>query len=102
MFQRKQFNSVALSVFLFFLLVGVGAANLTNHSLFAVAGTLIGVYALFAIKVVDQWQKVALLRFGRYRGLRGPGFFLIVPIIETLSRYVTNGCASRRSAPNRL
>jgi regulator of protease activity HflC (stomatin/prohibitin superfamily) len=88
MFQRKQFNSVALSVFLFFLLVGVGAANLTNHSLFAVAGVLIGVYALFAIKVVDQWQKVALLRFGRYRGLRGPGFFLIVPIIETLSRYV--------------
>jgi regulator of protease activity HflC (stomatin/prohibitin superfamily) len=53
-----------------------------------VAGTLVGVYFLFAIKVVDQWQKVALLRFGRYRGLRGPGFFLIIPIIETLSRYV--------------
>ena len=89
MIQRKQFNSVGLSVFLFCLLVGVWAANLTNHSLFAVAGVLIGVYALFAIKVVDQWQKVALLRFGRYRGLRGPGLFLIVPIIETLSRYVS-------------
>ncbi|HSY68054.1 MAG TPA: slipin family protein [Edaphobacter sp.] len=88
MIQRKQFNSVGLSVFLFCLLVGVGAANLTNHLLFAIAGAFIGVYALFAIKVVDQWQKVALLRFGRYRGLRGPGLFLIVPIIETLSRYV--------------
>jgi regulator of protease activity HflC (stomatin/prohibitin superfamily) len=66
----------------------VWAANLTNHLLFAIAGAFIGVYALFAIKVVDQWQKVALLRFGRYRGLRGPGLFLIVPIIETLSRYV--------------
>ena len=88
MIQRKQFNSVGLSVFLFCLLVGVGAANLTNHLLFAFAGAFIGVYALFAIKVVDQWQKVALLRFGRYRGLRGPGLFLIVPIIETLSRYV--------------
>jgi regulator of protease activity HflC (stomatin/prohibitin superfamily) len=88
MFQRKQFNSVGLSVFLFCLIVGVGAADLTNHSMFAAAGALIGVYALFAIKVVDQWQKVALLRFGRYRGLRGPGLFLIVPIIETLSRYV--------------
>ena len=78
-----------LAYFYFFFLSGVGAANLTNHSLFAVAGVLIGVYALFAIKVVDQWQKVALLRFGRYRGLRGPGLFLIVPIIETLSRYVS-------------
>jgi len=88
MIQRKQLNSVGLSVFLFCLLVGVGAANRTNHLLFAIAGAFIGVYALFAIKVVDQWQKVALLRFGRYRGLRGPGLFLIVPIIETLSRYV--------------
>ncbi len=88
MFQRKQFNSVGLSAFLFCLVVGLAAADLTNHSLFAITGGLIGVYFLFAIKVVDQWQKVALLRFGRYRGLRGPGLFLIVPIIETLSRYV--------------
>ena len=73
MFQRKQFNSVGLTIFLFCLLVGLAAANRTNHSLFAVAGGLAGVYFLFAIKVVDQWQKVALLRFGRYRGLRGPG-----------------------------
>jgi regulator of protease activity HflC (stomatin/prohibitin superfamily) len=26
--------------------------------------------------------------FGRYRGLRGPGLFLIIPIVDTLSRYV--------------
>ncbi len=36
-------------------------------------GVLAGIYFLFAIKVVDQWEKVAVLRFGRYRGLRGPG-----------------------------
>jgi len=88
MFQHKQFNSVGLSVFLFCLLGGLAATNFTNHSLFAIAGGLAGAYFLFAIKVVDQWQKVALLRFGRYRGLRGPGLFLIVPIVETLSRYV--------------
>ena len=86
--QLKQFNSVALTVFLVCVAGGGVATNLTNRSVFAVAGGFIGVYFLFAIKVVDQWQKVALLRFGRYRGLRGPGFFLIVPIIETLSRYV--------------
>jgi regulator of protease activity HflC (stomatin/prohibitin superfamily) len=88
MFQRKQFNSVGLTVFLFCVLCGAVATNLTNSPLYSIVGTLIGVYFLFAIKVVDQWQKVALLRFGRYRGLRGPGLFLIIPIIETLSRYV--------------
>jgi regulator of protease activity HflC (stomatin/prohibitin superfamily) len=88
MFQRKQFNSVGLSAFLFCLIAGLAAADLTNHALFAIGGGLVGIYFLFAIKVVDQWQKVALLRFGRYRGLRGPGLFLIIPIIEALSRYV--------------
>jgi regulator of protease activity HflC (stomatin/prohibitin superfamily) len=88
MFQRKQFSSVGLTVFLLCLLGGLMVAKLTNAPLLTVAGGLAGLYFLFAIKVVDQWQKVALLRFGRYRGLRGPGIFLIVPIIETLSRYV--------------
>jgi regulator of protease activity HflC (stomatin/prohibitin superfamily) len=88
MFQLKQFNNVAFAVFLVCLLGGMMATNLTHRPLFAIAGGAAGVYFLFAIKVVDQWQKVALLRFGRYRGLRGPGLFLIIPIIETLSRYV--------------
>jgi regulator of protease activity HflC (stomatin/prohibitin superfamily) len=88
MLQRKQFNSVGVTVFLFCVLGGVTATNFTKSQFFVVAGGLVGVYFLFAIKVVDQWQKVALLRFGRYRGLRGPGLFLIIPIIETLSRYV--------------
>src|SRR6202048_2658132 len=88
MFQSKQFNSVSLTAFLFCVLGGLMVMNLTNRPLFAVAGGLVGVYFLLAIKVVDQWQKVALLRFGCYRGLRGPGLFLIIPVIETLSRYV--------------
>src|SRR6185312_14393492 len=45
-------------------------------------------YFLFAIKIVRQWEKVAVLRLGRYVGLRGPGMCHIVPIFETLSPYV--------------
>jgi regulator of protease activity HflC (stomatin/prohibitin superfamily) len=48
----------------------------------------IGVYLLFAIKVADQWEKVVVLRLGRYRGLRGPGMFHIIPVIDTTSRTV--------------
>src|SRR5580692_6635579 len=67
---------------------GMFATKLTNSPAFAVVGALAGLYFLFAIKVVDQWEKVALLRFGRYRGLRGPGVFLIVPVMDSLSKYV--------------
>ena len=88
MLHFKQFNSVALTAFLLCLLGGLAVTNFTKTPFAAVVGGLVGVYLLFAIKVVDQWQKVALLRFGRYRGLRGPGLFLIIPVIETMSRYV--------------
>jgi regulator of protease activity HflC (stomatin/prohibitin superfamily) len=47
-----------------------------------------GLYLLFAIKVVQQWERVALLRLGRYVGLRGPGIFHIIPVVETLSPFV--------------
>jgi len=51
-------------------------------------GALIGLYLLFAIQVIKPWDRVALMRLGRYVGLRGPGLFHIVPIFETLSQYV--------------
>ena len=53
-----------------------------------IAGALIGFYGLFAIKVVQQWEKVAVLRFGRYIKLQGPGVFWIVPVMDTLTAYV--------------
>jgi regulator of protease activity HflC (stomatin/prohibitin superfamily) len=85
---HKGFNSVGLTVFLLCIALGLGIEKLTNMPLIALLCGLAGLYFLFAIVVVDQWEKVAVLRFGRYRGLRGPGLFLIIPIVETLSRYV--------------
>ena len=51
-------------------------------------GCAIGLYFMFAIRVADQWEKVAVLRLGRYIGLRGPGLFHIIPIVDSLSRFV--------------
>jgi regulator of protease activity HflC (stomatin/prohibitin superfamily) len=85
---HKNFNSVGVTMLLLCVALGLVAARFTNMPLIAVFAALVGCYFLFAIVVVDQWEKVAVLRFGRYRGLRGPGLFLIVPIVDTLSRYV--------------
>jgi regulator of protease activity HflC (stomatin/prohibitin superfamily) len=85
---QRGFNSVGVTVLVLCIGLGLLAGKVANIPLLALAGGLVGLYFLFAIVVVDQWEKVALLRFGRYRGLRGPGLFLIIPIAETLSRYV--------------
>jgi regulator of protease activity HflC (stomatin/prohibitin superfamily) len=86
--RRKGFNSVGLTMLLLSVVLGGAAAKIWNMPLLAIVGSLAGFYFLFAIVVVDQWEKVAVLRFGRYRGLRGPGLFFIIPIVDTLSRYV--------------
>jgi regulator of protease activity HflC (stomatin/prohibitin superfamily) len=45
-----------------------------------VAGLLIGT----SIKYTDQWDKAVLLRLGRYAGLRGPGYFAIIPVVDRI------------------
>jgi regulator of protease activity HflC (stomatin/prohibitin superfamily) len=87
-FHRNQFSNVGLLVFCASLLLGIVASRFTNSTGPIIAGALVGAYFLFAIKIVDQWEKVAVLRLGRYRGLRGPGLVLIIPILEKLSRFV--------------
>ncbi|HEX4773178.1 MAG TPA: slipin family protein [Bryobacteraceae bacterium] len=68
--------------------VGALGSALVNRTYPLVFGALLGLVCLLSIKVADQWQKVAVLRLGRYIGLRGPGLFFIVPIIDSLSSYV--------------
>lgn len=81
-------NGVAVLLFVVCTLAGVAVSQGTHQQWPAIFGALVGVYFLFAIKVVRQWEKVAVLRLGRYVGLRGPGMCHIVPILETLSPYV--------------
>jgi regulator of protease activity HflC (stomatin/prohibitin superfamily) len=84
----QEFNGVAILLFVVCLLAGVAISQLTHQQAYAIAGALVGLYFLFAIKVIRQWEKVAVLRLGRYVGLRGPGMCMIIPILETLSPYV--------------
>ena len=85
---RTEVNGVALLLFLVSALAG-GAISVPMHQPWPViVGIVVGVYFLLAIKVVRQWEKVAVLRLGRYIGLRGPGLCHIVPVVETLSPYV--------------
>jgi regulator of protease activity HflC (stomatin/prohibitin superfamily) len=84
----QETNGVALLLFVVSILAGVWVSRVTHQSAYAIAGILVGVYLLLAIKIVRQWEKVAVLRLGRYVGLRGPGICHIVPIVETLSPYV--------------
>jgi regulator of protease activity HflC (stomatin/prohibitin superfamily) len=86
--RKNEINGVALLLFVTCTLAGIAISQAMHNQAPAIFGLLVGLYFLFALKVIRQWEKVAVLRLGRYVGLRGPGLCHIIPILETLSPYV--------------
>lgn len=40
------------------------------------------------IQIAYQWEKAVMLRFGKFRGLRGSGLFHLLPVIDKVANYV--------------
>jgi hypothetical protein len=74
-----------------------------------VAGVALGLLITATIKYTDQWEKAVVLRLGRYRGLRGPGYFAIVPVLDRIaytidqrirtSAFGAESCLTRDTVP---
>jgi len=86
--EKMPVSTIGAALFVICLAAGGAVSAVTNYPAPAVVGGLIGVYLMFAVRVADQWERVAVLRLGRYVGLRGPGVFFIIPIVDSLSRFV--------------
>jgi len=41
-----------------------------------------------AVRVAAAWERVVVLRLGKFRALRGPGVFGIIPIIDTIPYWI--------------
>ena len=87
-FLQRGTSGVGVALFVASIAIGFAITAAAQSPAGVIAGALVGVYLVFAIKVADQWEKAAVLLFGRYIGLRGPGIFHIIPIVDQLSRVV--------------
>ncbi len=83
------------------VVVGGALSGILASPIPILACLVIGLYLMFAIKIANQWERVAQLRLGKYLGLRGPGLFFIVPVIDSLSKYVDQRYGSPTSGPSR-
>ena len=54
----------------------------------AVGSFVVAVIASYSVKIADQWDRTVVLRLGRFHSLKGPGLFLIIPIIETVPYWI--------------
>jgi len=49
---------------------------------------VVAIFVSMAIRVADQWEKAVVLRLGKFRDLKGPGLFLILPILDTIPYWI--------------
>jgi hypothetical protein len=82
-------NPISATVFL--VLVGASIAlyyfDYLNVLAF-ISSLVISLILANAICIADQWEKAVVLRMGKYKGLKGPGIFFIVPIIDKVDNYI--------------
>jgi len=81
-------NIISVLVFLLPLALGIGPTVLTRNPFFVIVGLIVGLLLAQSPRVAKQWEKAIVLRLGRYVGIRGPGLFWIVPLIDTVSSWI--------------
>ena len=81
-------NIVSVLLLLIPLGLGIAPTVMSKNPLFLIIGLIVGLLLAQAPRVAKQWEKAIVLRLGRYVGIRGPGLFWIVPLIDTVSSWI--------------
>lgn len=83
------FNPISLSVLLvlIFLSVVLHSLHIVNMPVLLFLILISSLLAL-SIRVADQWERAVVLRMGKFKGLKGPGPFMIIPILDSVSAYI--------------
>ncbi|MCE1190083.1 MAG: slipin family protein [Ignavibacteria bacterium] len=86
---RNSINPIAISIFLV-----LGGFGIACQIYFQLPHGYIEAWLIFAIliassfRIANQWEKAPILRMGKFIGLRGPGLFFIIPIIDRVACYI--------------
>ena len=86
---KNHFNPVSSAVFVILIAIFIGlAVTSIINEVILVVGIIASVLIANSIHIADQWEKAVILRMGKYKGLRGPGIFLIIPILDKIDSYI--------------
>lgn len=49
---------------------------------------LIGIFLGYSVKMAQQWEKAVVLRLGKLQAVKGPGLFILVPIVDQVAMWI--------------
>ena len=76
-------NPITLFVTLMLILAGAGATRLAGPFVGA-PFILAAIIVATSLKLANTWQKFVVLRAGKLQGVKGPGLFFILPVLDTV------------------
>ncbi len=81
-------NVVAIFFLLAPIVAGIVLTALMSNPIGIILGALIGLAGMMAPRIAKQWERAVVLRLGKYQGLRGPGLFWVIPMIDSVTAYI--------------
>jgi hypothetical protein len=87
---NEKYNPIAIAVFVISLLLINAIIYLTQgiNIPLIIIGIFFSSLVALSIKVADQWEKAVVLRLGKFKALKGPGIFFIVPVVDRITSYI--------------
>ena len=75
-----------ITLFFTVLLAGAGAFFYMQQNLtVAIAFFMMAAFVFFSLKMANAWEKFVILRAGKLQSVKGPGLFMIVPILDAIA-----------------
>jgi len=72
------------SFLVFACLVGAFATGYLVNPYLALVFLAAAAFIAMSLKMANVWQKFVVLRMGKLQGVRGPGLFAIIPVLDTV------------------
>jgi regulator of protease activity HflC (stomatin/prohibitin superfamily) len=74
-----------ITFFLVVVIVAIGAfAFVSDYLVAAIALWVLAAIVSQSLKMANTWQKFVVLRAGKLQGVRGPGLFFIIPVVDNV------------------
>lgn len=81
-------HPVTIVVFAVMVAAGVILGLGLESTAITAAAIVLAVLFVLSFRVARQWQNAVILRLGKYLDLKGPGFFFIIPVIDTIPYWI--------------
>ena len=81
-------NPISAVIFILF----IGGAVLARLADMPISVTvilaLIGIFLGYSVKMAQQWERAVILRLGKLHAVKGPGLFMLVPVIDQVAVWI--------------